>query len=109
MPLAMNAGLTNYFIVGFKAISIVACVLFFDKFLNALIHSYSGKVDALKASSGVVRGFVRIAVMGLGILILLDSVGVSITPILASLGIGSLAVALALQHRRWRIFSPAYS
>jgi small-conductance mechanosensitive channel len=40
---------------------------------------------------------VRIVVLGLGLLILLDSFGVSITPIIASLGVGSLAVALALQ------------
>jgi len=38
-------------------------------------------------------------------LILLDSFGVSITPILASLGVGSLAVALALQPTLENFFS----
>lgn len=97
MPLATNNDLTTYFIVGFKAVSVVAVVLFFDKFLNALIHSYSGKVEILRTSGGAARGFVRVIVIGLGILILMDSFGVSITPVLASLGVGSLAVALALQ------------
>ncbi|MCK4882767.1 MAG: mechanosensitive ion channel family protein, partial [Candidatus Omnitrophica bacterium] len=105
IPLATNNDLTTYFIVGFKAVSVVACVLFFDKFLNALIHTYSGKVEILKTSGGVARGFVRIIVIGLGLLILLDSFGVSITPVLASLGVGSLAVALALQPTLENFFS----
>ena len=105
MPLATKNDLTTYFIVGFKAVSIIACVLFFDKFLNSLIQLYSGRVEILKTSGGVARGFVRIIVIGLGLLILLDSFGVSITPLLASLGIGSLAVALALQPTLENFFS----
>jgi small-conductance mechanosensitive channel len=105
MPLGSNNELTNFFIIGFKAVTIVAFVLFFDKFLNALINSYSGQVEILKTSGGVARGFVRILVIGLGFLILLDSFGVSITPVLASLGVGSLAVALALQPTLENFFS----
>jgi len=105
IPLATNNELTTYFLIGFKAVSVVACVLFFDKFLNAIIHSYSGRVEILKTSGGVARGFVRIIVIGLGLLILLDSFGISITPVLASLGIGSLAVALALQPTLENFFS----
>ena len=41
----------------------------------------------------------------IGGLVLLDSLGVSVTPIIASLGIGSLAVALALQPTLENLFS----
>ena len=51
------------------------------------------------------QGFIRIVIMGLGTLVVLDSMGVSITPIIASLGIGSLAVALALQPTLENFFS----
>ncbi len=85
------------FVVAFKAATIIAIALFMDRFLNGLLHEYSTKIEILKTSGAIVRGFVRLVVIGLGLLILLDSFGVSITPILASLGIGSLAVALALQ------------
>ncbi len=105
IPLATNNELTTYFIVGFKAVSVIAIVLFFDKLLNALINAYSGKVEILKTSGGIARGFVRVIVIGLGLLILLDSFGVSITPVLASLGVGSLAVALALQPTLENFFS----
>lgn len=97
MPLVLNNELTTYFVIGFKVIMIVALILFFDGFLNSVIHFYSGQVEILKTSGAVARGFVRVIVIGLGLLILLDSFGVSITPVLASLGVGSLAVALALQ------------
>lgn len=105
LPVASGDDFTHYFLIGFKATTIVAIVLFVDRFLNGLIHGYSSKVDILKSSGGIARGLVRLLVMGLGILILLDSFGVSITPIIASLGIGSLAVALALQPTLENFFS----
>jgi len=96
-PISQEAELTTFFIVGLKATTILAIILFFDKLLRNLITVYSDKVEILRTSKGITQGIVRILVIGLGLLILLDSFGVSITPILASLGIGSLAIALALQ------------
>lgn len=97
LPALSSSEFSRYFFVAIKAASIVAVVLFLDRLLSNLIQVYAYKIDILKTSGGVARGFVRIIVIALGLLILLDSFGVSITPLLASLGIGSLAVALALQ------------
>lgn len=94
---SQNVELTNYFLIAFKATAIVAVVIFLDKLLRGLIIEYSPKVDVLRSSGGIARGLVRVIVISLGLLILLDNFGVSITPIIASLGIGSLAVVLALQ------------
>jgi len=105
LPSALNTELTSYFLIGFKAATILAIILFVDRFLNGLIQEYATKIDFLKTSGGVARGFIRVIVLSLGILILLDSFGVSITPIIASLGIGSLAVALALQPTLENFFS----
>lgn len=91
--------------VAFKVTAIVAIVLFFDRLFRGAIDAYSAKIPSLNDSKGVVHVVVRGVVIGLGILILLDSFGVSITPILASLGIGSLAVALALQPTLENFFS----
>ncbi len=97
---------TGYYLLGgFKSVAILSAVLFFDKFMRGLVTVYAGRIDILRTSSGVVQGFVRVVIMGLGALILLDSFGVSITPIIASLGIGSLAVALALQPTLENFFS----
>jgi len=105
LPRTTSGDLTNYFFIGFKATTILAMILFVDKLINGLINEYSDKIDILKSSGGIARGVLRIIVMGLGLLILLDSFGVSITPIIASLGIGSLAVALALQPTLENFFS----
>ena len=104
-PITTDAEITRYFLIGFKATTIIAISLFVDRFINGLILQYSPRVDILRSSGGVARGFARAIVIGLGLLILLDSFGVSITPIIASLGVGSLAVALALQPTLENFFS----
>lgn len=91
--------------VSFKVAAIIAVIVFCDKFIKGIIKSYSSEVALLKSSKGVILTVVRVLVIGIGTLIILDSLGISITPILASLGIGSLAVALALQPTLENFFS----
>lgn len=50
----------------------------------------------------------RIAVMVLGALLVLNALGVSITPMLTALGVGGLAVALALQDTLSNFFAGFY-
>ena len=100
-----DTDLLKFVDVAFKITAIVAVIIFVDRLLRGLINYYSKKVSILRDSSGVLNIVVRAVVMGLGVLILLDSFGVSITPILASLGIGSLAVALALRPTLENFFS----
>lgn len=100
-----GADISGYLVTGFKVVGIVAMILFVDRFLRSLVTVYQGKVEIFRASAGTVQGVVRILVLLLGGLVLLDSLGVSITPIIASLGIGSLAVALALQPTLENFFS----
>ncbi len=89
----------------FKLLLIASVVLFADRFLSNTINDYRSKSPALRSSSGILKGIVRGVVVGLGLLIILSTLGISITPILASLGIGSLAVALALQPTLENFFS----
>lgn len=105
VPKASGVDGMHYLLEGFKVVAIFAAVLFIDKFLQGLIRLYAQKVDILRTSGGVAQGFMRILIFGLGGLILLDTFGVSVTPIIASLGIGSLAVALALQPTLENFFS----
>ena len=52
--------------------------------------------------------FIRVLFAGLGILLLLDNLGVSLTAVWTSLGIGSIAVALALQDTLSNFFAGVY-
>ena len=105
IPKGEGADILKYLLWGFRVVCIIAGILFMDKFVQGLVQEASKTMEILKASGGVVRGFVRVVVVVLGALILLDTLGVSVTPIIASLGIGSLAVALALQPTLENFFS----
>lgn len=54
---------------------------------------------------GVMRHVARIAVLALGGLVLFSSLGISITPLLTTVGIGGLAVALGLQETLSNLFA----
>jgi small-conductance mechanosensitive channel len=67
--------------------------------------------SAIAAGGGgrdLVHTLGRSMLFGVGILIACDTLGISITPILASLGVGSVAVALALQGTLGDFFSGIY-
>lgn len=55
--------------------------------------------------TGLSRTVIRAVIFGIGVLIILNGVGISITPILTALGVGGLAVALALQDTLSNLFS----
>ncbi len=105
IPGIAELDMNNYIAMSFKAATIVATVLFVDRFLNSFLKECGGQLEILRASGGIVRALARTAVICIGFLVLVDSFGVSITPILASLGVGSLAVALALQPTLESLFA----
>ncbi|WP_417503804.1 mechanosensitive ion channel family protein [Marinomonas gallaica] len=84
---------------------VIAAVFFFDRMISGMINHYSHKSSVLYSSRPIVKGISRSFVFGIGILVLLGTLGISITPLVASLGIGSLAVALALQPTLENFFS----
>ncbi|MBD2042300.1 mechanosensitive ion channel family protein [Microcoleus sp. FACHB-672] len=66
----------------------------------------SQKVEGISAS--LLSNLARIVVFVFGILTILQTIGFSITPILATLGIGGLALALAFQDTLSNLFSGLY-
>lgn len=72
---------------------------------SRLIKTYSAKVESALPVTSLTQNISRIIIFAIGILIALNSLGVSITPILATLGVGGLAVALALQDTLSNLFS----
>lgn len=80
----------------------------FANLLSKLIGSYSQKANMAVPVTTLTQNIVRIVVLVVGSLIILHSLGISITPILATLGIGGLAVALALQDTLANLFAGFY-
>jgi small-conductance mechanosensitive channel len=84
---------------------ILAIVAFADRFSVGVLGRYANRTELLRNSTGIVTGITRGMIVGVGALILLGTLGISITPLIASLGITSLAVALALQPTLENFFS----
>lgn len=73
--------------------------------VSKFITAYSSKVESALPVTSLTQNISRVIIFGVGILIILNSLGISITPILATLGVGGLAVALALQDTLSNLFS----
>lgn len=79
-----------------------------DHFIETLIvrTSRDGKVDdAIVSSSGVIKAVAIIVLIVLVVLLALDNLGVKITPLLTGLGVGGIAIALAVQSILRDIFA----
>ncbi len=84
---------------------IIALLIFADHFARMSITRITAQGSGLRSSGNLLRGVLRAIIIVIGLLIILSTLGVSITPLIASLGIGSLAVALALQPTLENFFS----
>ena len=85
--------------------TIVALVMFADRFLCGAVELYQKQLDSMHLSRSFSRVIVRVAVLIVGSMIILDTMNISITPMLASLGVGGLAVGLALQGTLSNLFA----
>jgi small-conductance mechanosensitive channel len=72
------------------------------------VRRYGTRFHSGLQVTSLTENIARIAVVVLGALILMNELGVSITPILTALGVGGLAVALALQDTLSNFFAGFY-
>tara|TARA_R110001592_G_scaffold358929_2_gene664513 strand:- start:2934 stop:4028 length:1095 start_codon:yes stop_codon:yes gene_type:complete len=97
--------LDGYIKPGQYFLIILAVVVFVDRLCSGAIRSYAEQSETMRSIRSILQGITRGIVWGLGLLIVMGTLGISITPVIASLGITSLAVALALQPTLENFFS----
>jgi small-conductance mechanosensitive channel len=90
---------------GVAAVVILSASLALASFLVHLIRSRSAPGLGLLSTNTLIENTIRVAIVGLGILAILGEMGVAITPLLTALGVGSLALALALQPTLTNLFA----
>jgi small-conductance mechanosensitive channel len=73
--------------------------------LGSLVAAASERHAIGVGVTGLARTSVRMTVLIVGTLVLLSSLGVAVTPLLTALGVGGLAVALALQDTLSNLFA----
>lgn len=73
----------------------------------AVVRFYLNHAWALKAlpNTSIFENIIRIAVYGFGLIIMLQTMGVSVWPLITALGAGGLAVSLALQDTLANMFA----
>ena len=99
-PEYVNYGLKAlYVLIVFSATIAAASIV------ARLAQSSIEKSAAGIAVTGLSRTVIRAVIFTIGILIILNGLGVSITPMLTALGVGGLAVALALQDSLSNFFA----
>ncbi len=70
-----------------------------------LVKFYAVKIESALPVTSLTQNIAKGTILLIGVLIILNSLGISIAPILATLGVGGLAVALALQDTLSNLFA----
>jgi small-conductance mechanosensitive channel len=91
-----------------SAIFILSIATLFARVVVAFFRTYSTQHEGAVSSITLVENIVRAVVYLFGIFEVLHAYGVAITPLLAALGVGGLAVALALQDTLTNFFAGIY-
>ena len=83
--------------------------------ISAVLVTWGGQVIARRSGTDwdvkslpLIRRLLNVAIFTIGILVVLGELGLSISPLLAGLGIGGLALALALQPLLTNVFASSY-
>jgi small-conductance mechanosensitive channel len=89
----------------FHSVVILSLTLMVAHLGSGYLKHKLGKTSENFASTSILATTIDLAVYVIGILVLLESFGVSISPLITALGVGGLATALALQDTLANLFS----
>jgi small-conductance mechanosensitive channel len=83
---------------GSAVILIAAATIVLARVAAGLVSVYHREREGGLPSVSIISNIARLAVLLIGLFVILQQLGVSITPLITALGIGGVAVALALQE-----------
>lgn len=89
----------------FHSIVIMSLTLMVAHLGSGYLKHKLGKTSENFASTSILATTIDITVYAIGVLVLLESFGISISPLITALGVGGLATALALQDTLANLFS----
>lgn len=88
-----------------KVIIVLIATIVLGRVLKGMLKAYTQREEGIKRSLSLFNTIISITVYCIGGLVILDALGISITPIITALGVGGLAVALALQDTLSNLFA----
>jgi small-conductance mechanosensitive channel len=93
---------------GVRVTMILMVVWLIERATSVIFSSTALPETMGRSTRALLLTIARSVMLAIGLLMVLDTIGVPITPILASLGVGSVAVALALQDTLSNFFGGLY-
>jgi small-conductance mechanosensitive channel len=82
----------------------ISLTLMFMRVAGEMARHFGSHAPGALPVTSLTQNLAQIAVLAVGLLVILSDIGVKITPILTALGVGGLAVALALQDTLSNLF-----
>jgi small-conductance mechanosensitive channel len=93
---------------GMLALIIFSVAVAVIQIFTGIIRYYGTQIAAFKPISGIAEGAVKILILAIGVMMILSAFGIEITPLLTTLGIAGLAVAIALGDTLANFFAGLY-
>jgi small-conductance mechanosensitive channel len=90
------------------ALLILSLTLMSMRLAGDLVRNYGAHIPGALPVTTLTQTLAQLVVVILGVLVFLNELGFSVTPILTALGVGGLAVALALQDTLSNLFAGFY-
>ncbi len=84
---------------------ILVATLSAARVITGLVHTFTQSRSGVAGSATIFVNITRVLVLAIGFLVVLQTLGISIAPMLTALGVGGLAVALALQDTLANLFA----
>ncbi len=94
-----------YFSKSIHVIVILSITIATANLIGKIFKNYIQKSNLPIPTTGLAHGILKGTIIVIGFLIILSVLGISITPLLTALGVGGLAVALALQDTLANLFA----
>lgn len=88
-----------------QVLALASATVVAARFAAGTVSHYGGGVEKRLLSASLFASIAQIVVITFGALIILNSLGIAITPLLTALGVGGLAIALALKDTLANLFS----
>jgi small-conductance mechanosensitive channel len=98
----------NYIPKTLAVLWIVSLTMAMSRLVGNAVRFYGGRATGAQEVTSLTRKLAQIAIVFIGLAFLLRVFNVSLTPILTTLGVGGLAVALALQDTLSNLFAGFY-
>jgi small-conductance mechanosensitive channel len=99
IPAAMHKDVT----LGFKIATLLIAIIMMARFASGVAAHYAHRL--LPSSVSMAKVIVNVVVFTVGVLVIFQTMGIAIAPMLTALGVGGLAVALALQDTLANFFA----